>query len=66
MPFYEVTVVASVNILVSADDEDAAVELAFENADFSMAGHKETKPARALTTDEVEQLRRLGDQVIES
>lgn len=63
MPFFEVKVLAQAVVLVEAADEDSANLLAFEEADFSKAGHKEVQSAKLLTAaEDVDRSRRHCDQ----
>ncbi len=64
MAFYEVTVQASVVMLVEAADENEAAAYAYDDVDFGCAGHKETQPPRLLSTDEdIDRARRHADQI---
>ena len=63
--FYEVTVFASVQMLIEATSEDEALSIAYEEVDFDYAGVKDVQLERELTTDEeIDQLARLGDQAV--
>lgn len=65
MPYYAVTVIASVSTLVQANDEDEATKIAFEEASFDLAEVKETSPARLLDEAGIASMRRHADQIIE-
>lgn len=66
MPYFSVTVLTSVSILVKADTDAQAVSTAFKQADFRRVRHKETMPANELQSEsEIEVARQRADQVIE-
>ena len=63
MPFFEVKVLAQTVVLVEAPEEDSAHLLAFEEADFAKAGHKEVQTAKLLTAaEDIDRSRRHCDQ----
>lgn len=67
MPYYMVTVTASVAMLIQADTEAEATDFAYADVDFGFAGHKETS-VPVLVADEpdaLEQARRHAEQVSE-
>ncbi|MCO5338581.1 hypothetical protein [Delftia tsuruhatensis] len=66
MPYFKVTVTASVDLLVQADDEDEALDLAFHGVDFGNSETKDATASKELETDkEVADMRRHADQIIE-
>ena len=63
MPFFEVKILAQAVVLVEAVDEDSAHKLAFDEADFTDAGHKEVQSAKLLTAaTDIDRSRRHCDQ----
>ena len=65
MPFFEVKVLAQVVMLVEADDEGKANELAFDEVDLQKSQHKEVQCTRQLLeAEDIDRARRHCDQVL--
>jgi len=65
MPWYEVTVTASVLMAVEADSAEEATSIAYDDANFSNAGFKEAAAAIERTGEELERLKRHADEISE-
>jgi len=64
MPYYQVTVTASVLMLVRADDEDDAAQVAYEEVNFYSAGVKDISEPKLLSADDFDRMRRHADQIL--